>query len=50
MLETVFRYAKTMNDRSSRSHTIYRINIEASAAEKSEENKVFTSVLHLVDL
>jgi len=35
-----------MNERSSRSHTIFRIQLES----RGDEDKVFSSVLHLVDL
>ncbi|CAD7958906.1 unnamed protein product [Amoebophrya sp. A25] len=41
-----------MNERSSRSHTIFRIQLECRGGDESGDaaNKVFSSVLHLVDL
>ena len=38
-----------MNERSSRSHTIFRINLECRGGS-NENSRVFSSVLHLVDL
>lgn len=38
-----------MNNRSNRSHTIFRINIE-SIESNGDDNSVLVSVLNLVDL